>query len=150
LAFENHTLTIFPRNDIYVRYLADNRQVIGELATEFFGCTVKVELAGPGAAPHPAEAEESDYSDFKIGEMKSRKERAQRNRSQEEKAMAFEAKPNSCGLFKNTRNDKSDFGGKIEIECPHCHTVSGWWVNLWKRVSKSGLNYLHLGLKPRG
>jgi hypothetical protein len=47
LAFENHTLTVFPRNDIYVRYLADNRQVIGELATEFFGCAVKVELAGP-------------------------------------------------------------------------------------------------------
>jgi hypothetical protein len=47
LAFENGTLSVFPRNDIYVRYLADNRQVIGELATEFFGCAVKVELAGP-------------------------------------------------------------------------------------------------------
>src|SRR5262249_34106552 len=55
LAFENGTLTVFPRNDIYVRYLADNRQVIGELATEFFGGAVKVELAGPGAVPHPAE-----------------------------------------------------------------------------------------------
>ena len=55
LAFENDTLTVFPRNDIYVRYLADNRQVIGELATEFFGCAVKVELAGPGAVPHPPE-----------------------------------------------------------------------------------------------
>jgi DNA polymerase-3 subunit gamma/tau len=56
LGFENNTLTVFPRNDIYVRYLADNRQVIGELATEFFGCAVKVELAGPGAVPHPPEA----------------------------------------------------------------------------------------------
>jgi DNA polymerase-3 subunit gamma/tau len=56
LAFENSTLTVFPRNDIYVRYLADNRQVIGELATEFFGCVVKVELAGgAGAVPPPAE-----------------------------------------------------------------------------------------------
>jgi hypothetical protein len=55
LAFENGTLTVFPRNDIYVRYLADNRQVIGELATEFFGCAVKVEVAGPGAVPNPAE-----------------------------------------------------------------------------------------------
>src|SRR5215469_9258903 len=53
LAFENSTLTVSPRNDIYVRYLADNRQVIGELATEFCGCAVKVELAGPGAVPHP-------------------------------------------------------------------------------------------------
>jgi hypothetical protein len=52
LAFENGTLTVSPRNDIYVRYLADNRQVIGELAMEFFGCTMKIELAG--AAPHPA------------------------------------------------------------------------------------------------
>jgi hypothetical protein len=47
LAFENNTLTVFPRNDIYVRYLADNRQAISQLATEFFGCAVKVELAGP-------------------------------------------------------------------------------------------------------
>jgi len=47
LAFENHTLTVVPRNDIYVRYLADNRLMIGELATGFFGCAVKVELAGP-------------------------------------------------------------------------------------------------------
>ena len=56
LAFENHTLTVVPRNDIYARYLADNRQVIGELATEIFGCAVKVGLAG--AAPHPAVVDE--------------------------------------------------------------------------------------------
>ena len=55
LAFENNTLTVFPRNDIYVRYLADNRQVIGELASEFFQCAVKVELAGPDAATRAAE-----------------------------------------------------------------------------------------------
>src|SRR5262245_16779353 len=81
--------------------------------------------------------------------MKSRKERAQKNRSQEETSMAFEAKPNSCGLFKNTRNDKSDFEGKIEIECPHCQQTSPWWVNGYKRIAKSGLNYLELRLKPR-
>jgi DNA polymerase-3 subunit gamma/tau len=55
LAFENNTLTVFPRNDIYIRYLADNRQVIGDLAAEFFECAVKVELAGPGAVPHQVE-----------------------------------------------------------------------------------------------
>jgi DNA polymerase-3 subunit gamma/tau len=55
LAFENNTLTVFPRNDIYIRYLADNRQVIGDLAAEFFECAVKVELAGPGALPHEVE-----------------------------------------------------------------------------------------------
>ncbi|HEY2485282.1 MAG TPA: DNA polymerase III subunit gamma/tau [Candidatus Binataceae bacterium] len=55
LAFENNTLKVFPRNDIYIRYLADNRQVIGDLAAEFFECAVKVELAGPGALPHEVE-----------------------------------------------------------------------------------------------
>jgi len=60
LTFENNILKVFPRNDIYVRYLADNRQAISELATKFFGRAVKVELAGLGAAPHPGEAEESD------------------------------------------------------------------------------------------
>jgi hypothetical protein len=44
---ENHTLTLVPRKDLYVRYLADNRQEIGELATEFFGCAVKVDRADP-------------------------------------------------------------------------------------------------------
>ena len=32
--------------------------------------------------------------------------------------MPFEAKPNTCGLFDNTRNDKSDLTGGIKIECP--------------------------------
>src|SRR5262249_37039734 len=38
-------LRMFPRNDIYVRYLADNRGVVAELATEFFGRPVRVEIA---------------------------------------------------------------------------------------------------------
>jgi hypothetical protein len=45
LWFENGTLTVFPRNEIYIRNLANNRKVIGELASEFFGCAVKVDLA---------------------------------------------------------------------------------------------------------
>jgi len=48
LWFENGTLTVFPRHEIYIRYLADNRRVIGDLATEFFNCAVTVEL---GAVP---------------------------------------------------------------------------------------------------
>jgi DNA polymerase-3 subunit gamma/tau len=55
LAIENDTLTVFPRNDIYVRYLSDNRAVVAELATEFFGRQVKVELASSSAAPPPSE-----------------------------------------------------------------------------------------------
>ncbi len=56
LAMEGDTLTVFPRNDIYVRYLADNRGVVAELASEFFGRPVKVELAAAGAAPPSPEA----------------------------------------------------------------------------------------------
>ena len=53
LAIESDTLTLFPRNDIYVRYLADNRAVVAELAAEFFGRPIKVELAASNAAPPP-------------------------------------------------------------------------------------------------
>ena len=53
LAIENDTLTVFPRNDIYVRYLADNRAVVAELASEFFGKPMKVELAASNATPPP-------------------------------------------------------------------------------------------------
>ena len=53
LAIENDTLTVFPRNDIYVRYLADNRAVMAELATEFFGRPMKIELAASNATPPP-------------------------------------------------------------------------------------------------
>ena len=63
--------------------------------------------------------------------------------------MAFEAKPNSCGLFKNTRNDKSDFEGKIEIGCRKCHATTSWWVNGWRKTAKSGLEYIQLALKPK-
>lgn len=53
LSIEGDTLSVFPRNDIYVRYLADNRGVVSELAAEFFGRPIRVELATPGAAPPP-------------------------------------------------------------------------------------------------
>jgi DNA polymerase-3 subunit gamma/tau len=55
LAMDCDTLRVHPRNDIYVRYLADNRAVIAELAAEFFGRPIKVELAAPGEAPPPPE-----------------------------------------------------------------------------------------------
>ena len=43
--------------------------------------------------------------------------------------MGFIPKSNNCGLFENTRSDKSDLTGQIQIECPRCHASSGWWVN---------------------
>jgi hypothetical protein len=63
--------------------------------------------------------------------------------------MAFEPKLNSCGLFRNDRNDKSDFTGRIDIVCPKCHASSSWWVNGWRKVSQGGLKYLYLALKPK-
>jgi hypothetical protein len=64
--------------------------------------------------------------------------------------MAFEAKVNTCGLFKNDRYpDKSDFSTQIQIESPKCHTTSAWWVNGWNKVSKNGLAFISLVLKPK-
>ncbi|MBF6568611.1 MAG: DNA polymerase III subunit gamma/tau [Candidatus Binataceae bacterium] len=51
LAIDGDTITIIPRNDIYVRYLTDNRNVISELATELYGRKIKVEIGAPGSGP---------------------------------------------------------------------------------------------------
>jgi DNA polymerase-3 subunit gamma/tau len=45
LALADGVLTVTARNDIYIRYLNDNKGVIAELASEHFGCTTRVELA---------------------------------------------------------------------------------------------------------
>ncbi|HEY6395793.1 MAG TPA: DNA polymerase III subunit gamma/tau [Candidatus Binataceae bacterium] len=51
LSLENDVINITPRNDIYVRYLSDNRNAVAELASEFFGRAVRVEIAGTLARP---------------------------------------------------------------------------------------------------
>jgi DNA polymerase III subunit gamma/tau len=44
-------LTVAPRNEIYVRYLSDNRTAIAELATELYGRRIRVEMGvAQGAA----------------------------------------------------------------------------------------------------
>lgn len=63
--------------------------------------------------------------------------------------MAFTPEPNSRGRFENTRNDKSDLTGQIQIERPKCHATSGWWVNGWRKVSQNGLAYISLALKAK-
>jgi len=50
LEIDGDLLTVTPRSDIYVRYLTDNRNVIGELASELYGRRIKVEMAGAGAS----------------------------------------------------------------------------------------------------
>ena len=46
LALGADVLTVSPRNDIYVRYLNDNKAVIAELASEHYGRAIRVELTG--------------------------------------------------------------------------------------------------------
>src|SRR5208337_2722125 len=50
LAIDGDLLTVTPRNDIYVRYLNDNKTVIAELASEHLGRAIRVELSANGAA----------------------------------------------------------------------------------------------------
>ena len=48
LVLDNDTLTVTARNDIYIRYLSDNRAVIAELASEHLGRPIRVELSSNG------------------------------------------------------------------------------------------------------
>jgi DNA polymerase III subunit gamma/tau len=65
LALGGDVLTVAPRNDIYVRYLNDNKAVIAELASEHYGRAIRIELtqvmkadaaAAPAAASNTAPA----------------------------------------------------------------------------------------------
>jgi hypothetical protein len=48
LALNDDVLNVSARNDIYIRYLSDNRATIAELASEFFARAIKVEIASNG------------------------------------------------------------------------------------------------------
>jgi hypothetical protein len=50
LSLDGDLLRVIPRNDIYIRYLNDNRGSIGELATELYGRKLRVEVSVNGAA----------------------------------------------------------------------------------------------------
>jgi len=50
LVLDGDILTVTARNDIYIRYLNDNKNVIAELASEHFGRAIRVELSTNGAA----------------------------------------------------------------------------------------------------
>ena len=51
LVLNGDLLTVTARNDIYIRYLNDNRAVIAELASEHLGRQIRVELSTGGASP---------------------------------------------------------------------------------------------------
>ena len=48
LTLDGDVLTVNARNDIYIRYLSDNRATIAELASEFFARPIKVEVSSNG------------------------------------------------------------------------------------------------------
>ena len=50
LVLDGDLLTVTARNDIYVRYLNDNKMVIAELASEHLGRAIRVELSTNGVA----------------------------------------------------------------------------------------------------
>ncbi|MGA7618629.1 DNA polymerase III subunit gamma/tau [Candidatus Binatus sp.] len=50
LVLDGDLLTVIARNDIYTRYLNDNKAVISELASEHLGRAIRVELSANGAA----------------------------------------------------------------------------------------------------
>jgi DNA polymerase III subunit gamma/tau len=50
LVLEGDLLRVIPRNDIYIRYLNDNRASIGELASELYGRKLRIEVSLNGAA----------------------------------------------------------------------------------------------------
>jgi DNA polymerase III subunit gamma/tau len=54
LVLDGDILTVTARNDIYVRYLSDNKNVIAELASEHLGRTIRVELSTNGTATPPS------------------------------------------------------------------------------------------------
>jgi len=72
LEMDGDLLTVTPRNDIYVRYLNDNRHVIGELASELYGRRIKVEMAGVGATKtpgsNPSESPDSPVADSSLSQ----------------------------------------------------------------------------------
>jgi DNA polymerase-3 subunit gamma/tau len=49
LELNGDVLTIVPRNDIYIRYLSDNRGTIAELASELYGRRIRAEISQVGA-----------------------------------------------------------------------------------------------------
>jgi hypothetical protein len=45
LELNGEVLKVIPRNDIYVRYLSDNKSIISALASEFYGRSIRAEIA---------------------------------------------------------------------------------------------------------
>jgi len=62
LELNGDVLTIVPRNDIYIRYLSDNRGTIADLASELYGRRIRAEISAVGA-PMPSSAKVAPATD---------------------------------------------------------------------------------------
>jgi DNA polymerase-3 subunit gamma/tau len=71
LILTGDVLTVNARNDIYIRYLSDNRATIAELGTEFFGRPIKVEVASGGTVVSSATGKGSTSAPASNGIAKS-------------------------------------------------------------------------------
>ena len=59
LALDGDLLRVIPRNDIYIRYLNDNRASIGELASELYGRKLRIEVSVPARRRRPRASAEA-------------------------------------------------------------------------------------------
>lgn len=59
---------------------------------------------------------------------------------------------NSGAMFVNDKkrgNNSPDFKGSGEPVCPHCGTITKFWISAWKKISKgAGRNFLSLAFTP--
>jgi len=71
LAVRDDILTVDARNDIYIRYLSDNRATIAELASEFFARPIKVEVSSNGTVVSTATGKASASTPSSNGAAKT-------------------------------------------------------------------------------
>ena len=62
LTLSDDVLNVSARNDIYIRYLSDNRATIAELASEFFARAIRVEVSSNGTVVSSATGKASGAS----------------------------------------------------------------------------------------
>ncbi len=67
LALDENTLKVTPRTDIYLRYLTDNLNVIGQLATDFYRRPITVTLMTPEKLASNARNRTNDAQPIRSG-----------------------------------------------------------------------------------
>ena len=50
---------------------------------------------------------------------------------------------------KKQKDTDRDYGGNINVVCPHCDTGSDHWLNGWLQTSHAGQRYLSISVKPK-